>query len=264
MRADATSAPLEDVVRSISTTGAQDRVNAIVVGGSLPTDDLVTLNGQPLPIVQVGRVAFFAGQRNGAVMIVVDAAALSKLGVGVTLQVWAQHPPPNLATQLTDAGFTVLGTPQTADSVLSVVSFLAVQWSYAALRAFGLMIGLVAIFVQLVVLDSRRKARKAAVVLTRAMGLRRRDDIIASTTEIVLPVLAGFVLAMVLTALMLQVAVPKLDTLRNLAPPARVVVDVSAVFTAVIVGIVVTIALAIYDAARNRASDPMESMRDGD
>ncbi len=250
MRADATSSSLANLVRSITSSGDQTSIAAVVVGGTLPTDDLVTLNRQQLPIRQVGHAAFFAGQRNGAVLVVVDAAALTRLGLGVTPQVWVQHPPSDIAARLTTAGFTVLGSPQSADSVLSVVSFLAIQWSYAALRAFGLMIGLVAILVQLVVLDSRRKARRAAVVLTRSMGMRRRDDTIASTTEIVVPVLVGFLLAMALSVAMLQVAVPNLDTLRNLQPPARVVIDLTAIWIAAVVGIVVTVALAVYDTAR--------------
>ena len=114
-------------------------------------------------------------------LIVVDAAALARAGVG-TPQVWVQHPPPDVVTRLTKAGFTVIGQAQSADSVLSVVSFLAVQWSYAALRAFGVMIGLVAILVQLVVLDSRRNARQTAAVITRSMGMRRADDTITATT----------------------------------------------------------------------------------
>ena len=62
---------------------------------------------------------------------------------------------------------------------------------------------------------------------------------------------------------MLQIAVPKLDTLRNLAPPARVVFDLSAIWVAAAIGIVATVALAMYDTTRTSSSDPMESMRDG-
>ena len=107
--------------------------------------------------------------------------------------------------------------------VFDVVSFLAVKWSYSALRAFGIVVGLVLLFAQLLVLDARRRSRQAAFVLTRPMGASVRGESVAVLTELALPFVTGVVLAVPLSIAVLHVAVPRFDTLRQLPPPARVV-----------------------------------------
>jgi hypothetical protein len=146
--------------------------------------------------------------------------------------------------------------------VFDVVSFLAVKWSYSALRAFGIVVGLVLLFAQLLVLDARRRSRQAAFVLTRPMGASVRGEGVAVLTELALPFVTGVVLAVPLSIAVLHVAVPRFDTLRQLPPPARVVLVPETFLGAIGVGAAVLTALAVIGAIGVARAKPMKVMRD--
>ena len=157
----------------------------------------------------------------------VDRDALVATGLDLSEEVWMLHPPIDAARLLQQAGFGVR-SPHEASEVLDVTSFLTVRWSYASLSAFGVLIGVVLLLAQLLVLDARRSARQTVHLLTKAMGMGRRDTAVAVVSELAPPLLSGIVVGLGIGSAVARVAVPRLDTLRQLQPPAQVVVHGSA------------------------------------
>ena len=176
---------------------------AIVVGGELSSTTLVTYNRQELAVRPVAAARWFPGQRAGSTYVVVDRRALEQTGLALAEEVWLRDPPSDARDRLAAAGFTVRGSVVVGD-VFDVVSFLAVKWSYSALRTFGIVVGLVLLFAQLLVLDARRRSRQAAFVLTRPMGASVRGEGVAVLTELALPFVAGVLLAAPLSVAVLQ------------------------------------------------------------
>ena len=112
-----------------------------------------------------------------------------------------------------------------------------------------------------IVLDARRSARQTVHLLTKAMGMRRIDTALAVVSELAPPLLSGIVLGLGIGWAVARVAVPRLDTLRQLQPPAQVVVQSAAIIPVVLatlgaLGLLVLVGITAI--ARTR---PMEVMR---
>ena len=260
-RDDAASRPLDGLLDDLRHSGATgDAVPAIVVGRPLDTPDLHSVQGFDLPVNPIRSASFFPGYRNGATLVVVDRAALPPGLPGLAEEVWVKDPPSDALDQLRAAGISVLSPHQQGD-VFEVTSFLTVRWSYGALAAFGLLVALVVLMAQLLVLDARRGPRQAAFVLTRRMGHRVGDEALAVFTELALPLAGGAALGTALGLGVCRLAVPRLDTLRQLQPPARVVVDPSSMLPlalAAVVALVLLTAIGVVSVVRAR---PMEVLR---
>ena len=259
-RADASDRSLAALLAKIADPDPGDRMPAIVIG-PLDSEVLETSNRRQLLIDQVASARWFPGENAGATLVIVNRSALAAT-IDVAEQVWLRSPPPDSVTLLQRAGFNVGGVRQAAD-VFDVISFLAVQWSYSALAAFGVVIGGAVVLVQMLVLDARRRVRQANGVLTRAMGLRIRGVVGAVFTELSIPFFTGAVLGIGLAVAVLHVAVPRLDTLRQLQPPARVIVDLGAMGTAVAVGVIALVMLTLIGVRGVLRARPMEVMRGG-
>ena len=93
--------------------------------------------------------------------------------------------------------------------------------------------------------------------------MRLRDETVAVVTELGIPLLIGGVLGMCFGWLSLRVAVPRFDTLRQLEPPARTVLDVGSVGVAAAAAILTMLALAALSLVAIVRTRPMEVMRGG-
>ena len=189
---------------------------AIVVGRPLDDKQLRSVQGGGMLVQPVADAAFFPGFRNGATLVVVDRQALADATFGVAEEIGIRQPPADAATQLTSAGIVVRSPRERAD-VFEVTSFLdgaLVLWRPRCVRAAG---------------RGRRPGRGAAgprrqagaaaggrSVPTLRMGHRVVDEALAVFTELALPLLGGVGLGTVLGVGVCRVAVPRLDTLRQL------------------------------------------------
>ena len=258
-RADAADQSLDDLLAAVAHP-SPGPLPAIIAGGKITDGDMRTLNFQHLSIKPVASARWFPGYNNGAVLAIVDRDALVATGLDLSEEVWLLNPPANAAQLLQQAGFAVR-SPREASEVLDVTSFLTVRWSYASLSAFGVLIGVVLLLAQLLVLDARRSARQTVHLLTKAMGMGRRDTAVAVVSELAPPLLSGIVLGLGIGWAVARVAVPRLDTLRQLQPPAQVVVESAAIIPVVLatlgaLGLLVLVGITAI--ARTR---PMEVMR---
>ena len=239
------------------TTGA---LAAIVVHGSLASKTLTDATRAAIDVEPVAAAQWFPGYRNGATMVVVDRTGLQASRVGVATEVWIHDPPPDAVEQLKASGWLVRGAQSVSD-VFEVTSFLTVRWSYAVLTAFGILIGIVVVVAQVLVLDARRRSRQAAVVVARRMGFDLRSEATAIFVELAVPFVAGAILGVLAAIVIVHVAIAHLDTLRNLQPPAHVIVDLASMTTALAIGVVALLVLATLGTITTRRIRPMEAMR---
>jgi hypothetical protein len=75
------------------------------------------------------------------------------------------------------------------------------------------------------------------------------------------PFLAGLLLATPLSVAVLRIAVPRFDTLRQLPPPARTVLDPHLFVGALGTGALALVVLAVIGAVAVRRARPMEVLR---
>ena len=155
------------------------------------------------------------------------------------------------------------GHVDTAEEVFDVTSYKAVGWAYAPLGVFAIMVGCATLMAQLLVLSAGRRARQSTWTLTSRMGMRLRDETVAVLTELGIPLVIGGALGLFFGWLALRIAVPRFDTLRQLEPPARTILDVGSVGVAAAAAILTMLALAALSLVAIVRTRPMEVMRGG-
>ena len=264
-RADAADRPLGSLLSALRTAGSTGPTGAtpvIVVGGALPEARLTTFDAKTVDVRPVGTAHWFPGFRNGALLVVVDRDALARSPFSRSTEIWLRDPPPDVVTQLTTAGVAAR-SPVDLTLVFDVTSFRTVRWAYATLSVLAVLVGVVVLLAQLLVLDARRQRRQAAHVLTARMGLGRGGEARGLVAEIAPALVVGAVVGTAIGCLVARLSVARLDSLRQLRPPARLVADPALLLpmvAALIVTVVVLAGAGLVMAARTR---PMEVMRGG-
>ncbi|HEX3088444.1 MAG TPA: hypothetical protein VHQ23_07290 [Ilumatobacteraceae bacterium] len=258
-RDDASDKSLDELLTDITPT-ASGPIPAIVVGGSLDDTHLESLIRHPMDIDPVASARWFPGFRNGAVLVVIDRDTLAASGFTPATEILLRDPPPDAFARLSDSGL-VVRNPHDPTLVFNVTSFLTVHWAYATLSILGVLIGIVVLLAQLLVLDARRQTRQAAHVLTTRMGLSSGGEAIGLVAELGPALVIGATLGVVIGWLVTRVSIARLDSLRHLAPPARVVAHAAA-GAPVLVGVLGSLAiLVIVGFVMIKRTRPMEVMR---
>ena len=258
-RDDASSRSLHELIGKLGSPSAGS-TPAIVVGGELPTTHLLDLVLRPIDVDQVATARWFPGFRNGAILVVVDKAALATTTLSARSEIWLRDPPADAFTQLSKAGFAVT-SPRDLSQVFNVTSFLTVRWAYATLSVLGILIGIVVLLAQLLVLDARRQSRQAAHVLTKRMGLTWRGEAIGLIAELGPALFCGAALGMLIGWAVTRLSILRLDSLRQLRPPAHVVAHPGAALP-VLTGVLGSLALlVVVGAVMIRRTRAMEVMR---
>jgi hypothetical protein len=257
-RDDAADRSLEELVAAIAPTTAGP-TPAVVVGGSLPDTHLESLVRRPMDVDPVATARWFPGFRNGAILVVVDKEVLLSSGFASAPEILLRNPPPDAVDQLSDAGI-VVRNPHDSSLVFNVTSFLTVHWAYATLSILGVLVGIVVLLAQLLVLDARRQTRQAAHVLTTRMGLSSRGEAIGLVAELGPALAVGAALGVLIGWVVTLISIARLDSLRQLAPPARVVARLAAgvpVLIGVLGSLLVLVAVGFIMIKRTRAMEVM-------
>ena len=264
-RNDASNRPLDQLVSAVqspaggSSPGATS-IPALVVGGSLPDTHLVSATLRPMEVRPVGTARWFPGLQNGAVLVVIDTDALVASGFATRSEIWLRDPPRDAFAQLTAAGVLV-GSPRDLSAVFDVTSFLTVRWAYATLSILGALVGIVVLLAQLLVLDARRQTRQAAHVLTTRMGLTARGEAVGLVAELAPALAGGAVLGVLIGWVVTRISIARLDSLRQLRPPARVIAHPAATFP-VVSGVVASlVVLVVVGVVMIKHTRVMEVMR---
>jgi hypothetical protein len=241
-RDDASDRSLDQLVSATEPT-ATNRIPAVVVGGQLPDTQLQSVVRRPMDVQPVATARWFPGYRNGAILVVIDKDALVASGFAASFEILLRDPPPDAFSRLSDSGL-IVRTPHDSTLVFNVTSFLTVHWAYATLSVLAVLVGVVVLLAQLLVLDARRQTRQAAHVLTTRMGLTSRGEAIGLVAELGPALAAGALLGVLIGWLVTRASIARLDSLRNLAPPARVIARLAA-GVPVVVGVLGSLAVLV-------------------
>ena len=263
-RADGSTHSLDELVGDLApdggaAPGTSEPLPAIVVGSALPDTHLESLIHRPIEVRPVATTRWFPGQRNGAILVVVEADALRAL-IPTATEIWLRNPPPDAVARLSAAGL-VARSPRDLSQVFDVTSFLTVRWAYATLSMLAALVGVVVLLTQLLVLDARRRSRQAAHVLTTRMGLTVRGEAVGLVAELAPALVSGATLGVLIGWIASSASVARLDSLRQLRPPARLIAEpsIGVPLVAGVVGCLVV--LVVIGAAMIRRTPVMEAMR---
>ncbi|MGZ4671895.1 MAG: hypothetical protein ACXV8K_04445, partial [Ilumatobacteraceae bacterium] len=213
----------------------------------------------PIEVRPVATARWFPGLRNGAVLVVVDKAALVAAAIATRSEIWLRDPPPDAFARLSAAGI-IVGSPRDLSQVFDVTSFLTVRWAYATLSVLGVLVGIVVLLAQLLVLDARRQTRQAAHVLTTRMGLSTGGEAVGLIAELAPALAGGAVLGVLIGWLVTRISIARLDSLRQLSPPARVIAHPAAtlpVVTGVVGSLVLLVVVGVFMIKRTRVMEVM-------
>lgn len=261
----ASSSSLPSLLRAITAPSLADgeEMPVIVVNAPQLTAP-VTLAGSndktPIRIRPVATARYFPGFQSGTVMIVVDIRAITRVDVPHRDSIWVKDPPANAADLIRASGAHIRSLAH-ADRVFDVLAYSAERWSYGPLAAFGLLVAIMALTMQLLVIDARLASRRLSHLMLRRTGFTTRDVHLAALVELVLPLAVGFGLGVAAGLVAAHLSVTKLDPLPNLVPPAVEVVPGAAVAAAALVTLVAAVLLAVVSARATRRGDPMEAIR---
>jgi putative ABC transport system permease protein len=217
------SRPLRSMLASLGPAAAGGAVPVLAQERGVPTDGTISLflPGQSRMVGiryhVVDRVRTFPGVRANP-LLVMDRRALSADRVSAEYRLWARGDLADVQAAVQRAGIAA-GISSSASEVLDVSSFVAVSWTFGFLQSFGVLTGLITIGGLLLYLETRQRARKAAYVLIRRMGLSRAAHRLSVFTEVGATLVAGCVTGMALSLLAARLVYPRLDALPSVQPP---------------------------------------------
>ncbi|MCB0981458.1 MAG: hypothetical protein H6513_12335 [Acidimicrobiaceae bacterium] len=266
LRDDASSLSLRGLMHLLggSVGRGDDLPPAIGVGPDLTVGDVLDLviagSDEPLRVRLVATVAFFPGKVTGLDEVVVDREVLLAAVRFPQRWVLARDPDDGFVGGLRAAGFRI-GVVLDSRTTFDASSFSGLKWAYQPLRAVGVLFAVVAAAVQFLVVAARRTARRAAHTISRRTGFGRRHLWVAAVAEALVPLAVGALLGLSLGLAAVSLAVPRLDPMPLLAPPARFLVPwgtTLGILLAVPVWAVATAALIVRSTV---AGDPMRALR---
>jgi putative ABC transport system permease protein len=261
-RVDASTRSLDELVGDLAPAGGgapgtSPPMPAIVIG-NLPDTHLESLIHRPIEVLPVATARWFPGLHNGATLVVVDADALRAL-IPTATEIWVRDPPADAVARLSAAGLAVR-SPRDLTQVFNVTSFLTVRWAYATLSMLAALVGLVVLLSQLLVLDARRQSRQAAHVLTTRMGLSARGEAVGLVAELAPALVSGAALGVLIGWIVSRASVTRLDSLRHLRPPARIIAHLSTavpLVTGVVGCLVLLVVVGVVTVRRTRVMEVM-------
>ena len=255
---------IDELLSALDESVAAGSLPAIVVGGDLfgltqgvGAPLLLDARGTELRLAPVASTTVFPGMRSSTVTFVVDAGALRATGVDVTEVLWLRDPPPTAVRDVVEAGGRTRSVVARAD-VFDVVSFRAQRWAYDALAAFGVLVGIVVLVLQLLVLEARAPSRRLSEVVLRRTGSNVTARWWASVIESAVPLVGGAAVGAVIARWVAGRSVPLSDPLPTLQPPGLVVVPVGWLVAALVVvaaSAVVLGALAAWSTGRGQTME---------
>lgn len=255
-RRDFAERPLARVLSAIAHP-PPGQLAAVAVGRPLPTPHVEAFNRQAIDVEVVGTADAFPSFQNGATLLVVDRDALLASGLTASTQVWVRG---GTAADAQALGVPVIAT-QAASEVFDVTSFLAVRWSYGALKGFGLLVGAIALAMQLLVLDARSRTRQLAYLVSARMGIGRRTHGVALLIELALPLATGVAAGLLSAITAARLGVVRLDNLRSLRPTASPVVRAGGFVPVLLAALASLVALCAAGQLSTRRAKANEVLR---
>lgn len=266
-RDDASDSSLDELLQRLApgaTPSPDGSVPVLAVASDRKEGDRTTIeasDGTQLDVVVTGTSEWFPrfARDSAKDLFVVDQRAIEALQTRGAQTLLFNSDAVPFVDQLRSSG-TRLGALFAADRVFEQASFDALRWTYAPLRALGLMLAVLAVAVAAASVVARAPRRRAVFTLTRRMGFTRRNLVESGAVELGVPVAIGSALGAVAAYIVGALALPNLDPLRAAEPPALPYFPTSALvwlLAAAAVGVVVA---AVLSALATVGGEPMAAL----
>lgn len=222
LRGDASARDLRQLVDAL-TGDAEPIPAAIAVGTGDPLGAIVEVTATgaatPTELRVVESLTFFPGKSSGAGMYVVARPVVDAAVAFPVATLLVRDPPTDVFERLHDAGVRT-GLVRRAGSAFDGSAYSALRWAYTPLAVLGVLFAALAIAFQLLVIAARATPRRAAHVVMRRQGFTSRSVFLSAAIETAVPLLAGVVVGALASTLAGALAVPRLDPMPSLQPPA--------------------------------------------
>lgn len=211
----------------------------------------------PIHVDVVSTANVFPGESSMSPLVITTTSRLQHLdGEGTTL-VWSRSSDRVVLSSLARAGEAASIVVSTGD-VLDQTTFAAISWTFAYLRALGVLSGAVIVGGLLLFVTTRASQRALAYVLSRRMGLRRSTHWLSLAIELGAMIAPGALLGGLFGWIAVELAEPHLDPLPLLSPPPLIEVPYTTIAAAMAVAFFVwgsVSAWAQHVTDRSRASE---------
>jgi hypothetical protein len=236
---------------------------AIAVG----TDDEIGAVVQVTPIGSktevelrvVESLTFFPTKSSGAAMYVVARPVVDAAVAFPVATLLARDPPPDVSERLNRAGVRT-GLIRRASTAFDGSAYSALRWAYGPLAVLGILFAFLAVAFQLLIIAARATARRAAHVVMRRQGFTTRALYLAATIETAAPLLAGVGVGALASLAAGTLAVPRLDPMPSLQPPATFTYPWQTLTVVAVLAPIWALVVAGLITRSTVAADPMEVM----
>jgi hypothetical protein len=264
LRGDGAPRPLSELVREVADDGTGGALPAIAVGSPAHTGDEVQVvlpgTSEPVALRIVDTATFFPTKTTSVPLYVVDRSRLDALLPQPVVMLMVADPPADAVQQLRDSG-TRVGLVLSAGTSFDGSSYSALRWAYVPLAVLGGLFAAVALALQLLVVSARREQRRVAHVLMIRTGFERRSTWWAAAVETAVPMALGAIAGLTAAIAVAVPAVPRLDPMPTLAPPAIFVTPWAVVLAVMAVVPLWTIVIATVITRSTERGDPMRVLQ---
>ncbi|MDQ1398727.1 MAG: putative transport system permease protein [Acidimicrobiaceae bacterium] len=250
-------ASLPNLLRRLSDHPDTGPVPVIAVGRSLPDRLTIALPGDKgtlfLPARVVGRANAFPGQQTSRDLLVVNRAALTRIGVTEAPQIWVNSTDLGLTGRLKHAGVPIFAASRASD--VAAGSALEPQlWALDYLQVIGLAAGAVTLCGVGLYFAANARRRRLGTALALRLGVKARTAHQATLAEVAALLTGGLVVGVGLAWLAVALVFSRLDPLPN-SPPSPLfrfdaITAVWCVAGAAVSGIVLTAIVERSSSAR--------------
>jgi putative ABC transport system permease protein len=200
-------------------------VPVIAVGGDQPERFVLTIEGdgglEEIDVAVVAEAEAFPGLgfRADRPLVVLDRQVLLDRGIDGLDEIWVADPEPDIEEALSAAGNPPVFV--TRPSTGSITRQLQAQlWAVDYLEIVGPAAGIVTAAGLALYLAATATPRRVGTAMAKAMGLRRRTRVLATTLEVAAMTVAGWFLGVGLSWVAARLVFPQLDPLPGAAPAA--------------------------------------------
>jgi putative ABC transport system permease protein len=234
----------------------------VIAGEPVPGGDQKILwHGRPVGVARVIAVGRLPATQGGHPVLLVRRDSLGELAEGAVPQLWVRGEPGQVRRAAAAARLPVTRI-SVADDLDTDTIFEPLTYTFAYLGGLSLLTGLIGAVGLLLYLEGRAPAHRRAYVLLRRMGLRRRTHRLALTLEVSLPLLAGLLGGLAMTAAIVAVVREDIDVSPRIQPDTVLAVPWNTIgVTAAAVAGLALVAAAYADRRIVRAN-PAEVLRD--
>lgn len=245
------SRSLASLLRLLPPPAIGSTMPVIAVGDGLPDRFVLSLDTERnhrsgttmLPVRVVARARAFPGFEfeSDRPLVVIDHAALDRVGVVDTSELWVNRTDLSIRSQLIDAGFPV--TSVLRASALTPGDLAPQLWALRYLQIIGLVAGLVTVGGLGLYFAAIAERRRLGIAIAQKLGISRRAAVGATATEIGTMIATAFVLGTVLSVVAVRLVFHHVDPAPQIPPAALFRLDPGSIVVCLLGGAFVTLIL---------------------